>query len=468
MFGVTLSALPRKAKWLATLALTSFALNHLFAVALVWQVTTQVDAGAKEHFSYKSLPVLLRMAHQHAFGHGVMYFVTGGIFLFADAPEWIALVLFTMAFVGSVVRHRGVVPAQVSLGALGAAVGGERRRLRARVHGHDAHLPHPDVAAPEDLVTRQLLLAALFLSPALARARTRRPRPLRPTPPGSFVGPERCAECHKPQFEVWKASKHSLSFKTVHREATAPDILVAAGGDRSMKKNATCLKCHYTPAPGAAGGEVVAGVSCEHCHGAASGWIKVHQEDGQARSEAETPEHKAARLAAAARAGMVYPRDLYALATRCIECHGLMKPGVDGATLAKMVHAGHPMNDKYEARALLAGHRPASLLSAAPRRQRRDDAGGAGAPVGARPGRQARGGPGRDVSRQDPAYRKIQESQAEAARAELARVKDVPEAVAFVAHPGPEAGHALAEAIAGKDLTPQVKDRLPKSKAEYR
>jgi hypothetical protein len=101
MFGVTLSALPRKAKWLATLALTSFALNHLFAVALVWQVTTQVDAGAKEHFSYKSPPVLLRMAHQHAFGHGVMYLATGGIFLFADAPEWAALALFTAAFVGS-------------------------------------------------------------------------------------------------------------------------------------------------------------------------------------------------------------------------------------------------------------------------------------------------------------------------------------------------------------------------------
>ncbi|HXT01227.1 MAG TPA: hypothetical protein VN915_11165 [Elusimicrobiota bacterium] len=101
MFGVTLSSLPRKAKWLATLALTSFALNHLFAVALVWQVTTQVDAGAKEHFSYKSLPVLLRMAHQHAFGHGVMYFATGGIFLFADAPDWLAMLLFTMAFVGS-------------------------------------------------------------------------------------------------------------------------------------------------------------------------------------------------------------------------------------------------------------------------------------------------------------------------------------------------------------------------------
>jgi hypothetical protein len=101
MFGITLSVLPRKAKWLVTLVLLSFLLNHLFAVLLVREVTTRIDASAKEHFSYKSLAILFRMAHQHAFGHGVMYFITGAIFLFAEVSELLAIGLIGAVFIGS-------------------------------------------------------------------------------------------------------------------------------------------------------------------------------------------------------------------------------------------------------------------------------------------------------------------------------------------------------------------------------
>jgi len=314
-----------------------------------------------------------------------------------------------------------------------------------------------------------LLVAAVLMGASLLRAQddASAPSKLVDTFPGKFVGPERCAECHKPQFEVWKASKHAVSFKTVYREATAPDILVAAGGDHSMKKNSTCVKCHFTPAPGEGGGEVVAGVSCEHCHGPASGWIKTHQDYG-GKKENETPEHKAARQAAAVKAGMVYPHDLYALATRCVECHGLLKPGVDGAVLAKMVHANHPMNDKYELVRYSQGtvrHRfyPPHLdvnAEMSPEELARLWVIGQAAKAAAAQAAVARA--------QDPAYKKIAEQQLEAARTELERVKDVPEAAAFLAHPGKESGEALAKAIADKDLTAQVKDRLPKAKSELR
>lgn len=315
---------------------------------------------------------------------------------------------------------------------------------------------------------RLAVAAALLLAPVLARGQDAGSvvAASSAAAPGAFVGPERCAECHKPQFEVWKASKHSLSFRTVHREATAPDILVAAGGDRSMKKNALCLKCHYAPAPGEAGGEVVAGVSCEHCHGAASGWIKVHQDYG-GKKEAETPEHKAERIAASVRAGMVYPKNLYALATRCVECHGLMKPGVDGATLARMVHAGHPMNFNYELVRYSQGtvrHRfyPPHLdfnAEMTPEELARLWV------IGQTAKFTAAQAAGRSA---DPAYKKIQMQQLDAARTELSRLKDVPEAAALLEHPEPKAARALVEAIAGKDLTPQVKDRLPKAKSDYR
>jgi hypothetical protein len=100
-FGITLRGLPLKAKVLVTFVLLSFLFNHAFAVLLVHEVTTKVDPGAREHFSYKSLAILLRMAHQHFFGHGVMYFITAGIFLLADVAEWLTILLIFALFTAS-------------------------------------------------------------------------------------------------------------------------------------------------------------------------------------------------------------------------------------------------------------------------------------------------------------------------------------------------------------------------------
>jgi len=100
-FQTRLSDLPLAARWLLTLALASFALNHLFAGWLVFEVTRNVDPSAKEHFAYKTLATLLRMAHQHTFGHGVMFFITGGIFLFAGFGLGTTLALVTLPFLGA-------------------------------------------------------------------------------------------------------------------------------------------------------------------------------------------------------------------------------------------------------------------------------------------------------------------------------------------------------------------------------
>lgn len=97
----TLDCWPLPARWLATLVLASYAANHAFASWLVWEVTRNAADSAQEHFSYKTLAQLLRMAHQHSFGHGTMYFLVGALFLFAGTSRRTALVLLTLPFLGA-------------------------------------------------------------------------------------------------------------------------------------------------------------------------------------------------------------------------------------------------------------------------------------------------------------------------------------------------------------------------------
>lgn len=101
MNDLHLSKLPAQAKWLITLMLTSFMMTHLFAAMLVFEVTTHVNSSAKEFFAYKTLASMLRMAHQHTFGHGTMYFLTSAVFLLARPRNAVAIPLITGLFVGA-------------------------------------------------------------------------------------------------------------------------------------------------------------------------------------------------------------------------------------------------------------------------------------------------------------------------------------------------------------------------------
>ena len=61
----------------------------------------------------------------------------------------------------------------------------------------------------------------------------------------SYVGPEKCQNCHKAPYEVWKGTKHFSSYKKIHKHKTAKKILKAVG-EKRMKKAAVCATCHYT------------------------------------------------------------------------------------------------------------------------------------------------------------------------------------------------------------------------------
>ena len=89
-----------------------------------------------------------------------------------------------------------------------------------------------------------------------------------PAPPEgqTYIGAKRCASCHFEQFMSWKKTGHSRAF----------DVLTP-----KYQKDDKCLKCHTTglgePTGYKDGEMVLAGVTCETCHGPGSKHEEVSQ-----------------------------------------------------------------------------------------------------------------------------------------------------------------------------------------------
>lgn len=176
------------------------------------------------------------------------------------------------------------------------------------------------------------------------------------------VGPEACKDCHSAEYKVWENTPHAKSFNEVHKTELADKVL-AAVGERSMKRGEVCGQCHYTEAPRSPGGRTGFnfGPSCESCHGPGSEYIEIHNVYGPkgTKKEDESVEHKNQRFEQARAAGMHWPRwrqdipampaDInYDVAANCFECHGMARESLDGATAAKMLDAGHPLKAEFE------------------------------------------------------------------------------------------------------------------------
>ncbi len=287
-----------------------------------------------------------------------------------------------------------------------------------------------------------------------------------------YVGPHKCVECHRAEHAVWEASKHGTSFRDVHRKPEVKDIIAAAGGNTNMRRNDICTSCHFTMTKADAGATAaaVAGPSCESCHGPASDWLGIHNNYGSptAKRDTETPAHKAERLKKSSEAGMIRPSQHFDVVNNCLSCHGMGRPGVEPGTIAKMIDAGHPAGSDFElvrysqgtvrhrfyppnvndnaemtpaelSRVFVTGHAAALVRSSAA-------AGKAGNP------------------KFQETLKKIEAS----ARAALESIKNqVPEAGALLAQPTEPNARKLVDAIAGKDLSPQVGAKLP-AKSSYK
>src|SRR6188474_3899556 len=149
----------------------------------------------------------------------------------------------------------------------------------------------------------------------------------------AVVGPSKCTACHDHdrQSAKWQKEEPAQYKDKAHYNtrkqldgAKAGTYAKAVGLADPYDVKGSCVTCHATVFRGDAN----AGVSCESCHGPASGWNELHQQKGS--------------YAKAVAAGMHDLRDKPAAIARvCVECHVL--------TDRRLAAAGHPTGDGFDA-----------------------------------------------------------------------------------------------------------------------
>lgn len=160
------------------------------------------------------------------------------------------------------------------------------------------------------------------------------------------LGADTCGgECHEAELEVWQGSPHQLSFEKFDDPsddlAEKVEAILEAVGSDDMTESPVCTTCHFTMVQEAADEEPYAdsGPSCESCHGAGSKFKDVHSDQDVEYDQ---------RMAKAESLGMIRPTMKFDIAQNCNGCHAMERPEVDGATIDKMISAGHPIKADFE------------------------------------------------------------------------------------------------------------------------
>jgi hypothetical protein len=165
----------------------------------------------------------------------------------------------------------------------------------------------------------------------------------KPLPAGKFIGPGGCAasSCHgsvqpktttpifQNEYTIWIAQdKHTRAFGVL-RNQVSERIGRILKLDKPPAENPRCLVCHslyVPPEQRAQTFELGDGVSCENCHGPASGWLGQHTLKGWPHADS-------------VKLGMHDTRNLEYRTERCLTCHlGTADKFVDH----EMIAAGHP------------------------------------------------------------------------------------------------------------------------------
>jgi len=188
-----------------------------------------------------------------------------------------------------------------------------------------------------------LALSIIVSMPMAARAESQRKAPAASEQPRKYIGPGSCAatSCHgsvrpvagsrilQSEYSTWiLKDKHSRAFQALTGEGGERIARILKLGARA-EDSPKCLACHalYT-APEQRGRpfEMSEGVSCENCHGPASGWLGPH-------TTRDWAHEKSVAL------GMYDTRDVIRRTEKCLNCHlGTQEKFVDH----EMFAAGHP------------------------------------------------------------------------------------------------------------------------------
>lgn len=183
-----------------------------------------------------------------------------------------------------------------------------------------------------------LALAAVVSAPAPASAQN--------SVVGKYNGPGGCASssCHgsiqpkqithvaQNEYSIWAGQdKHARAYQVLSN-----NVSVRIGKILNLKsppdQNQKCLACHALSVAAemrAQSFDISDGVSCEHCHGPAAGWLGPHTVK---EWETRTGDQKA-------QLGMRDLRDLAVRSHTCLNCHvGTEEKSVDH----EMIAAGHP------------------------------------------------------------------------------------------------------------------------------
>ena len=157
----------------------------------------------------------------------------------------------------------------------------------------------------------------------------------------AVMGPRECAECHEKTALIWEQTLHHALFKHTHRSKEGTSFAKKLRVKRIKGAKGLCASCHYTVQMGKKRPKAIAGVACESCHGASRDWIKVHSEFSGKEKETESPAQAKERWATSQAAGMIRPRNLYALAKNCYSCHATAHEELINV-------GGHPQGSEFE------------------------------------------------------------------------------------------------------------------------
>ena len=175
---------------------------------------------------------------------------------------------------------------------------------------------------------------------AFALALALHARPAAAQQPFKYVGPSECVNCHDHESErQWyekqeipeilkrfPAKRENAGHINALKQLETPrstEYARAIGLRDKYDANGACVRCHATVFQGDAN----AGVSCESCHGPASGYLKPHQTKGA--------------YAQSISLGLVdIVGKIAAWAQQCASCHVMDDQ--------RLVAAGHPSGDDFE------------------------------------------------------------------------------------------------------------------------